>query len=389
MNWSTQSTSGNVSRSPTEVGTVSRWLLILFLGTSLLVGCAREGVTPAPTLTPTQAQPAPVAPELVPAPVAPVAQASPPVPATANETLPAPPVQKLVNIAVPLSDMTASDLYKGEDGGLYGKGLNQPPPAHREAALRELATIRPLDAQGNSAPDGKVVLISVGMSNTTQEFSAFKRLADADREKSSNLVIVDGAQGGQTAQIWATQNSLWQELDSRLQKAGVTPAQVQVVWAKQANAQPKQPFPAEAKALQTHLATIVKLIKERYPNVRIIYLSSRIYAGYATTALNPEPHAFESAFSIRWLIRDQINGNPALNYNPDAGPVVSPLLLWGTYLWADGLNPRSDGLTWARSELSVTDGTHPSDSGKEKVARVLLDFFKTNELARSWFLKTP
>jgi len=49
--------------------------------------------------------------------------------------------------------------------------------------------IQPLDASGNTTPStGKIVLLSIGMSNTTDEFaslgpSAFKLLADADRPK--------------------------------------------------------------------------------------------------------------------------------------------------------------------------------------------------------------
>ena len=286
-----------------------------------------------------------------------------------------------------LTDMTTNTFYKGEDGGLYGGGLNDPPLGHREAAELELAKIKPLEIRGNYSPVGKIVLISIGMSNTTQEFSVFKRLADTDLGKSSNVVIVDGAQGGQTASIWANQYNPWQVLAQRLQSSNVTPAQVQVAWVKLADALPNEAFPAEAKKLQAELVTIMRLLKERYPNVRVVYLSSRIYGGYSTTTLNPEPYAFESAFSIRWLIQAQISGESDLNYNPDKGPVMSPILLWGPYLWADGLNPRNDGLIWERSDLSPQDGTHPSDSGREKVARILLDFFKTNDLAWVWFAK--
>jgi hypothetical protein len=43
----------------------------------------------------------------------------------------------------PLTEMTAEDRYKGEDGGLYGSGKNEPPEAHRAAALAESKRITP------------------------------------------------------------------------------------------------------------------------------------------------------------------------------------------------------------------------------------------------------
>ena len=65
----------------------------------------------------------------------------------------------------------------------------------------------------------------------------------------------------------------------------------------------------------------------------------------------------------------------------------APLLLWGPYLWADGTTPRkSDGLTDPASDLEG-DGTHPSESGRQKVAELLLKFFQTDSLARIWDVK--
>jgi lysophospholipase L1-like esterase len=75
-----------------------------------------------------------------------------------------------------------------------------------------------------------------------------------------------------------------------------------------------------------------------------------------------------------------------LNYDPSRGQVKAPLLLWGPYLWADGVKPRSDGLVWKREDLAG-DGTHPSASGRRKVAQLLLDFFKNDDLAKGWFGK--
>ena len=126
----------------------------------------------------------------------------------------------------PLCDMTAEDRYKQQDGGLYGGGKNEPPQKHLQAAMRQARLIRPLDGDGKPSKNGKIVLISVGMSNTTQEFSAFVRLANADAEKSPKVVIVDGAQGGQTANVWANPGARnpWDVLDQRLRQAGVTAA---------------------------------------------------------------------------------------------------------------------------------------------------------------------
>jgi len=57
---------------------------------------------------------------------------------------------------MPLCDMTAEDSYEGEDGGLYGKGSNEPPQMLEKSAMEALAQIKPLDASGKPAADGKV-----------------------------------------------------------------------------------------------------------------------------------------------------------------------------------------------------------------------------------------
>jgi hypothetical protein len=297
----------------------------------------------------------------------------------------------------PLTDLAGEARYKGQDGGLYGGGRNGPPEDHLRAALEASRKVRPLDAEGQPAPDGKVGLISVGMSNTTQEFQVFMRLAGDDADKSPSVMLLDGAQGGMEASAWADPEKVtragrpdpWTVLDQRLNQAGVTARQVQVAWLKQARANPAAlgEFPKHAEVLKDNLAVIVRKLKERFPNLRLVYLSSRIYAGYAATPLNPEPYAYESAFAVRRLIRDQIDGDPGLNPDPVKGEVKSPLLLWGPYLWADGVKGRKgDGLVWTRGDLAG-DGTHPGGGGQRKVAELLLKFFKTDPTAKGWYLK--
>jgi len=281
----------------------------------------------------------------------------------------------------PLTEMGESK-YKGESGGLYGGGSNQPPKAQLEAAKTAAASIKPLDSGGKPSSGGKVVLVSLGMSNTTQEFSVFKQIADSDSEKSPSLVIVDGAQGGQAAEQWLNPDdsrSPWHVLDQRLQSAGMTANQVQVVWLKQALIQQGRfgEFPAHAKKLADDVVKNLQIAKERFPNLRLAYLSSRIYGGYATGALNPEPYAYEGAYAMRWVIDRQIKGDIP----------KSPVILWGPYLWADGVKGRkSDSLVWKREDFGP-DGTHPSSTGRQKVAYLLLRFLKSDPTAVSWFTR--
>jgi hypothetical protein len=294
----------------------------------------------------------------------------------------------------PLTEMTAEDRYKGEDGGLYGGGKNEPPQAHRKAALAECARIVPLDEDGRPSADGKVVLMSLGMSNTAGVWVTFKEMADRDPQKSPQVVIVNGAVGGAGAQSWAKgpTSGPWLTFAQRIKEAKVSPKQVQVVWIKHADPMPSpDEKPLEhAKNLKTWLASIVRTLKSKYPSVRIVYLSSRTYGGYNAAGLrlvNPEPFAYESAFSVRWLIQDQIKGEADLNPYAAQGRVAAPLLLWGPYFWADGVTPRkSDGLVWLRSDYS-NDGVHPTLKGREKAGAQLLRFFKEDAGTKMWFVK--
>jgi Cu/Ag efflux protein CusF len=293
----------------------------------------------------------------------------------------------------PLTEL-GNEKYKGETGGLYGNGSNEPPAAQQEAAKKAVAKIRPLDAQGKPSASGKIGLIGVGMSNTTMEFSVFKTLADKDAQKSDKVVIVDLAQGGQTPERWNDPASdagqkVWATVDQRIKVADLTNEQVQVAWIKQAIAGQGRlgEFPAHAKRLESDLITSLQLLKQRFPNLQLAYMSSRIYGGYATTGLNPEPYAYEGAFPIRWIIDSQVKGDPKLNADSAKGEVKAPVVLWGPYLWGDGMTPRKDGLVWTRDDLRDTDGTHPSDSGRKKVADLLMTFFHGDSYAKSWYFK--
>jgi hypothetical protein len=268
---------------------------------------------------------------------------------------------------IPLTEL-GQNMYERFEGGLYPDGSNTRSPDHEAEGLALAEAIQPID--------GEIVLLSVGMSNTRQEFNTFIDLAEADPAVNSELVIVNGAIPGRPAQaIDSADAPYWSLVDNKLAEAGVTPEEVQIIWLKQAHAFPRGSFPADAQLFQEELESIVNIISDRYPNTRMIYLSSRVYAGYARGVLNPEPYAYQSSFGVKWLVEEYIEGKL-----PDM-----PWLAWGPYLWGDGLTPRSDGLTWECDDFA-SDGTHPGSDGREKVATMLLEFFKTDSTARPWFL---
>jgi hypothetical protein len=284
---------------------------------------------------------------------------------------------------VPLIDL-GSGTYQGFEGGLYSGGSNTPPQQHLADALAQAALIVPRDASGASDPGcGLIGMISIGMSNTTHEFAVFERQEDASAARSPRVVILTCSQGGQDAAIVANPSApYWALVQERVDAAGLTNAQVQVAWLKEALLDDPPGFPATAMVLKDDLAAIVRILRDTFPNLRLCYLSSRTYGGYS--GAHPEPISYETGFAVKWLIEDQIGGDPALNWDPSGGPVEAPLCLWGPYLWADGATPRSDGLTWCQSDFE-NDGTHPSPAGEQKVADLLTSFFAGDPTAQPWY----
>ncbi len=123
-------------------------------------------------------------------------------------------------------------------GGLYPGGSNQRPAAHEAAGLAAAARIQPLNQNGNPDPvNGKIVLLSVGMSNARMEFEQFIQTAGQEPGINPHMVLVNGAQNGQVAPQWVDANApTWVLADLRLKQAGVTPLQVQAAWVKQTRA---------------------------------------------------------------------------------------------------------------------------------------------------------
>lgn len=277
----------------------------------------------------------------------------------------------------PLIDMTGQ--YEGQDGKLY-PGSNSIPPSHLSDAMTIANNISPLDSAGNPSASGKIVWFSIGMSNTNGKSNNLLPKTVADPTKAPEVHFVNGANGGIPVEDMVDPlASYWiNTVPGKLSNGGVTAEQVQIIWLLQTHRGPSGPFFSWATDLKDDLGHVSRNALTYFPNLKIIYISPRSYAGYADGTLNPEPYAYQSGFSVKWLIEDQISGDSTLNYNPANGPVHTALLLWGSYIWADGTTPNSEGLSYVCSDYDG-EGTHPSSQGYDKIGDKLLDFYQTDQ----------
>lgn len=299
-----------------------------------------------------------------------------------------------------------TDTYLGLfQGGLYPDGSNVIPLAHAQAGLARAEMILPRNAAGTPHPAGAIVFLSIGMSNTTQEWcsaggTACTPWSFAGRVSGSPIVdkphirIANGAKGGQVAALWdsPTDDNYDRVRDQVLAPQGLTEAQVQAVWLKVANPGPTTPLPdpeADAYLLLKHLGNIARALQTRYVNLQQVFVDSRIYAGYASTGLNPEPYAYESGFAVKWLIEAQIEQMSGGPVDPIAGDLSydgnAPWLAWGPYLWSDGMTPNTGGLFWECADFA-SDGTHPSELGQSKVGQALFEHFLYSPFTEPWLV---
>ena len=300
---------------------------------------------------------------------------------------------------IPINDL-GTGFYFGAQGGLYPGGSNVMPTGHAKAGKTIGNSIKPLNADGAvDFENGVVVFAGFGASTAGNTFNTFKSTVNGTPDlynpclKFVNLCM--GGKGLETM-IPPFHDWYWEYLtDSLIPDAGLTRAQVQIAWIKTASKDDSIPeFPLQADAIYEKYIPSIQRLKENFPNLKILYIGSHAYGGYAgedsdNADLAGEPAAYYGGFSVKWVIEDQIMGNPELAFK-GAG-LQAPWLSWGPYYWADGVNPRAtDGLSWVCSDYEPDGGGfHLAESGKEKEASMLIDFLYYNSSSKNWFRNGP
>ncbi len=291
----------------------------------------------------------------------------------------------------PITDL-GNGTYQGYEGGLYF-GSNAKPAQHSTHLINAISNISPLDTSGSpDSTDGKVVLLAIGASNPNTEFQSFQNMADTFSLINPYLEIVNGCKGGNGLQkIKDSTDNYWQFVSGQLDTNGVSNAQVQLIWLEEENTQiNNMNFPSAPQALMEEFKELFEVLLHYYPNAQICYLTARGYSGYVDTASAAgnglrHPRDYYNGWAMKWLIENQISGDTTLSFSGQNRKV--PLLDWSAYLWANGNNPRNDGLTWiCPDDVKPNDGLHWSQAGNDKAGNLIFERFLLDNEARLWFL---
>ncbi len=280
-------------------------------------------------------------------------------------------------------------LYLGQaQGGLYPAGSNTRPATHTDAGVAV--------AQAVGQGGGDVCLISIGVSNTYQKWAMFmSQGVGSVANINPALRVGNGAVGSHPVDTTADPNhSVWNTIDNQIANSGCATSEVEVVWMLHAERGPTLSFMEEANRYYDDLRATAINLADHFPNLRMIYLSSRTYAGYSDRDNNPEPYAHQGAFAVKWLIEAQIDGSdPALSLGSGF-----PWMSWGPYLWSDGIGSDrvpggipgrtipNDGMEYVCDDFAG-DGIHPGMGMRVKVSDQLVNFFTTDPTATPWFLQ--
>ena len=301
---------------------------------------------------------------------------------------------------IPIQDL-GTDFYLGTyQGGMYPAGLNVPPIGHLKKGLGIVKKLKPLDTLGNiNYATGKIVLAGFGASTVGGPFNHMIQLSKDDLSLNPCMKAVNAANGSDGLEELTVDNvDYWEYIRLyKLGEKGLTPIQVQVAWLMHSsridsNSSETGPF---IDSLVYRMKVALQAMQIIYPNLKVVFISGFPYGGYADTMkvlyhVIAEPSSYNHNFAVKKLITAQITGDPSLRYQ-EPGKLV-PYLVWGPPLWADGMNPNEySGLTWNCETEFTPDGGgyHLTNLGKDKFGDILIDFFKTDTLAKGWYLDGP
>jgi len=285
---------------------------------------------------------------------------------------------------IPVADLGKS-TFNGFIGGKYPDGNNEIPLPHFQKGMEACNMIKPLNVDGlYDSTNGKIGFMVLGFS-TAAMTGRFVRTIYESQNKDEQLKIIIGAQGGKDINSMTEANgNYWQIVDTILNDEDISLEQIQIIWISSGDIiSYQQPFPEQCYTQIEKYQLMLKEIKNKFPNIRVIFISDRTYAGYiGEVGEGPqelkEPTAYYNSWTVKWLIEKQIK--EVKGFTSDEIPFID----WGPALWTDGVIGNKNGYKW-NCEDSGKGGIHPSSKGRMKEASMVYLYFKDHPYLKDIF----
>lgn len=234
-----------------------------------------------------------------------------------------------------------------------------PPPlddAHSARGLERASQVQKVN--------GKLVVMFIGMSNWRQEIAALIRLLKSLGIR--GFVWYNAGRGNWDLRgMVENEDAYWSWLRAGMAKRNIAPEQVRVLFVK--NSVRKG---ATKEEYQKLMASHIDRATKELTGLEQIFISSAVYSNYAQQgAPRTEPGAFLEGVAVDEFVRANKDSSVWIGHGP--------------YLWADGMNPRGDGLVWRCEDFDL-DGVHPGPLAEKKVA-AMIHHFLVHSPVTGWF----
>jgi hypothetical protein len=176
----------------------------------------------------------------------------------------------------------------------------------------------------------------------------------------------------------------WGYVAGRLKDSNTSFRQVQIIYLETEDSTDINSFPGRPLQVKNELETCFRVFKQKFPNVKLVYLLARTTTYFNQYVFNTEPCPYYFGWACKWAIEDQINGVHGTEYK--GKNKVSPMITWGFYQWATSTPRKTDGFKWSES-LMKPDGLHANLIGADTLSTRFQNFLLTDEYAKNWYAK--
>lgn len=281
-----------------------------------------------------------------------------------------------------IDDLGSSGVYKGLPSGLYDGVKNTPELSQKVLLQQQLKLIKPVDKKGLENADGKIGFVFIGESYVTGEFELFSEFISGNPEINQKLVLIDATDSNLNTLEWNKSNQAWDSLSKKMVKSDISPKQVQILWLSLGFTDYSGDLSSDVSGQVSILTNIIKTALTKYPDTKVIYLSSPRYSGFAKDPIYEEPRMYEAGFAVRELISQQTRGD--LNFRQSNNLLKSePALVWGPYIWNNDTTG-STRFSYKATDF-VDDGVRLTIPGKQRYIVDLYKFWSSYEFSKSWF----